>query len=235
MAALQSFLNIPEVKFLLSLFLVIGLAGSALGNETLAGIIAKLSAEKKADRDDATTALVVEGIREYRKNLPLIAAAHRGNKDPEARARLLSILRSLYKIEELNESPGVFGFVVGWYIDHNGENLKSLPMVMVVVPGTPAEAAGFKPGDVILECAGKSYRSLDSRNELIRDLGALPIGTEASFKVMFNGDKNAFSTDPKKQNEVRVMKSAPRSDFSEGSRFSEDEFRAWVKAIKLSD
>jgi len=207
------------------------LTGPAQAEVKIKDLISKLSAEDRIERDQATAALVQKGVADYPQILPAIARTHQKNPDPEARARALSVLRLLYKIEELNENPAVFGFVLGWYLDHDGSSLKSFPLVTFVVPKSPAEAAGFKPGDVIVACDGKDYHSIQSRNDLVRDLGARPVGTEVSLRVVLGEDADPSSSAPKKIEELRLLKSVPRSDFAPVSRFNETKFRVWVKAL----
>lgn len=62
--------------------------------------------------------------------------------------------------------------------------LSHLVRIGEVSPGRPAEAAGFRPNDGVLEIAGKPIRSFD---DMIKILGSAPAGPVA-FKILRDGE-----------------------------------------------
>ena len=208
-------------------FLSFGLPGYA-GEDRFADLLKKLGAEEKSEREAAVGEMTMFAHGRYEASLPKLLEAYFEGEDPEVSVRCEIILRLLYKIHELQESECLFGVVLGWYIDHNGKNLSSRPMILQVSPGTPAEKAGFAPGDVVLTCNGKSYRTLDSRNELMRDLAIISPGVETTFEVMLSGDDKTFTSTQKMTRKTRVVKPMRRVDFNVPSRFREDDYQEWL-------
>jgi serine protease Do len=58
-----------------------------------------------------------------------------------------------------------------------------------VTPNSPADKAGIKPGDIIVEFDKKAIREM---NELPRLVAAVPVGKEAEVKVLRNGSPLVF-------------------------------------------
>jgi len=85
---------------------------------------------------------------------------------------------------------------LGMYTTDAGERL----VIASLAPGGPAERAGAKVGDAVLEVAGQKPRSLADLWRKVWDLG--PPGAVVSLKVSRNG----------KSSEVRIT-SADRNDF----------------------
>jgi serine protease Do len=63
-------------------------------------------------------------------------------------------------------------------------------LVTQVNPGEPAEKAGLKPYDVILEFNGKAVKS---GSELISAVTAVPVGDSVPIKVSRSGDEKSFT------------------------------------------
>jgi len=63
------------------------------------------------------------------------------------------------------------------------------PFVTHVYPGEPADKAGLKPYDVIVEFAGKKVRN---GGDLVAAVTAVPVNDSASIKVLRGGEKKEF-------------------------------------------
>ena len=70
-------------------------------------------------------------------------------------------------------------------------NLKDESGALVgdVTPGSPAEKAGIKPGDIIIEFDGKAIKEM---NELPRLVAAVPVGKTVEVKVLREGKPQSF-------------------------------------------
>jgi len=80
------------------------------------------------------------------------------------------------------------------------------PIVSQVVPGGPADTAGLKPYDVILEFNGKAIRS---HNDLIMAVTAIPVGETAPLKILRGGKEQSLTVKVTKRpgpDEERVQK-----------------------------
>jgi Do/DeqQ family serine protease len=82
------------------------------------------------------------------------------------------------------------------------ENGQTGVLVARVLEGSPAEDAGLKSGDIVLEVDGKEVRS---SSELRNRIGMKTIGEEVNLKLLRNGDKKAVSV---KVGEPKIMASA---------------------------
>lgn len=70
-------------------------------------------------------------------------------------------------------------------------NLKDESGALVgdVTPGSPADKAGIKPGDIIIEFDGKAIKEM---NELPRLVAAVPVGKTVEVKVLRDGKPMSF-------------------------------------------
>jgi C-terminal processing protease CtpA/Prc len=198
--------------------------------ESIKDLIAKLGEGSSANRNQTTEAILNRLGEDPDHAAKLLGNANQSSDDPEVRARTRSLLEQTYRIYELGEGVGVFGIVVGWFLDHNGTELTSWPLVVQVARGTPAESAGFRAGDVIINCNGEDCHGINSRNDLIKRLSKIRPGTETTFKVRFSDQASAASTDLKDQ--IRDLKAAPmvRKDLNLPSRFENNQFKEWLRS-----
>ena len=83
-------------------------------------------------------------------------------------------------------------------------------LIAEVVPGSPAEKAGLKPGDVVLSVDGKS---IESYNQLSRTIALFPPGSRLRLQVLRDGKENAIEVAVAEREEDTVLASgrkAPR-------------------------
>jgi serine protease Do len=86
-------------------------------------------------------------------------------------------------------------------------------LVADVVPGDPAETAGIRPKDIIVEVNGQNVA--DSR-ELLRLVAGLNVGQTVDVKVLRNGRINNFQVKVAKRNDAKLTaKKAPVKSVSE--------------------
>ena len=198
--------------------------------ESIKELIAKIGEGTSADRNQTTEAILNRLGEDPDHAAKVLSIANQSSDDPEVRARTRSLLEQTYRIYELGEGVGVFGIVVGWFLDHNGTELTSWPLVVQVAEGTPAKSAGFRAGDVIINCNGEDCRGSNSRNDLIKRLSKISPGTETTFQVRFSDQASASSTDLKDQK--RDLKAAPmiRKDLDIPSRFESKKFKKWLRS-----
>ncbi|MGJ8695822.1 MAG: PDZ domain-containing protein [Verrucomicrobiaceae bacterium] len=204
-------------------------------DQNLDQLIARLGDGSSSDRDAAIENILNLAPGDYRDLVDQLLPVFRTNDDPEIRARARHILESLYRTHVITEGQGVFGFVLGWFLDHNGKEVTSWPLVLQVAPDTPAEKAGFKEGDVIIACNGVPTNGLDSRNALMRRLARLKPGTQTTFKIRFSDTPEALSLEQKNETVERTLAPMVRTDLGLESRFSEKEFRTWLSSFSSDD
>jgi serine protease Do len=82
-------------------------------------------------------------------------------------------------------------------------NLKDEAGALVgdVTPGSPAEKAGIKPGDIIIEFDGKAIKEM---NELPRLVAAVPVGKTVEVKALREGKSQTFKVQVQELDEKQV-------------------------------
>jgi len=88
-----------------------------------------------------------------------------------------------------------------------------------VTSGSPAEKAGIKPGDIIIEFDGKAIKEM---SELPRLVAAVPLGKVVEVKVLRNGGPKVFKVQIQEMEEKQTA-SGP-SQVKEGLGLSLNEF-----------
>ena len=88
-----------------------------------------------------------------------------------------------------------------------------------VTSGSPAEKAGIKPGDIIIEFNGKAIKEM---SELPRLVAAVPLGKVVEVKVLRNGGPQVFKVQIQEMEEKQTA-SGP-SQMKEGLGLSLNEF-----------
>jgi serine protease Do len=81
-------------------------------------------------------------------------------------------------------------------------------LIAEVVPGSPADKAGIKPGDVVLSVDGKN---IESYNQLSRTIALYPPGAKLKLQVLRDGKENAIQVAVAEREEDAVLASANRA------------------------
>lgn len=81
---------------------------------------------------------------------------------------------------------GIYGDDAANYADRLPENARRGAVVVQVIPGTPAEKAGLRQGDVIVAVDGEAVASME---DLIALLRKKHVGDEVTLDVIRNGEK----------------------------------------------
>jgi serine protease Do len=82
-----------------------------------------------------------------------------------------------------------------------------------VTAGSPAEKAGIKPGDIIIEFNGKAIKEM---NELPRLVAAVPVGKTVDVKVLREGKSQIFKVQIQELDEKQIAAGPPQGKESMG-------------------
>jgi serine protease Do len=85
-------------------------------------------------------------------------------------------------------------------------------LVVQVFPGDPAEKAGIKTRDIILEINGKKVKNSRSLSRMIADIG---VGEKADIKLLRDGNEKTMSVEVSKRDDKRVASATPQKEYEE--------------------
>ena len=80
----------------------------------------------------------------------------------------------------------------GWLGIETDKNEKGLVTIKAVVPDSPALAAGFQPGDVLLAINGVELKEAN-KEAIMKTKKSLVAGSQASYTVLRQGAKKTLS------------------------------------------
>lgn len=108
---------------------------------------------------------------------------------------VLAALASAVGASDQQKRPGWLGFAFTYHAerassDGNGESRGWL-LVRDVIPQTPAARVGLRPNDMVIEMAGKPFRTADAR-EALRRLARIKAGESVAFLVVRDGKKKTI-------------------------------------------
>lgn len=195
-------------------------------------LVDQLLSESYRERKEALSGLTVLAD-EHSDTIPLFLNKLRLESDePEVRGGVTESLRTIFRYNVLGQSSNDFGVELGWFIDHDGDNLATYPFVLKIDEGGPAALAGVKRYDVITHFDGEELRAPDARKLLLRKFRQFKGRRGATFiiKRIPGAVGNSFyhRTIRKGYRVKPIRTEAPPEDQS----FDEKKFRDWLRTIK---
>ena len=176
------------LRSLLLLILFASLSGAeAVPKELLRGIASDDFAEREASQAK---------LLEWSEKNPKVAASallklSESDEDPEVRKRCELILRALGEADYLSEGQGYIGILMQEeMLEAGGEN--DAPMgirVLDVMPGTPAEKAGLRAGDLIVALDGSGWKGIGAVTEFGEVISAKKPLVEVKLSVRRGADE----------------------------------------------
>ncbi len=160
----------------------------ALSDNDLSALISSLGDEKFETREASQSKLIELGKKQYDLIIRKCLDAFSESKDPEIRARLKNILRTLV-LERNFQRKGFIGISMsnsGEQIEIDGvKNEKYFPVNVVnVVPDFPADKNGFKVGDQLLKIDDKVCSPEFQCTNIVDYISAKKPGTKMRFLVL---------------------------------------------------
>ena len=154
------------------------------GGETGREWLGKLADESYPRRVEAERELARWAINQDAPVIEWLFGTWRDAADPEVRARLYAVLRERVMMDLEQTRPGFVGIQMQALEFNPGEGPGTFGVgVGMVTPDSPAETAGLKVGDVILDLNGKGWTEEDASLEFADRVGSLKPGTEIDLTV----------------------------------------------------
>lgn len=196
-----------------------------------AAMLEALGAEDSPTRVEARLALIDTASTDLAGVLRQVYETMRSSSDPEVARQIQDVIRGIYRRHELGLGAAECGWTLGWFLHHDGENLRSLPLVVEVVEGGPADQAGVKPGDAIAKLDGRSLRSSHSRNEFVREVSTMRPGREMTLEIWRGPSEGAFRSDNKSRRKELVVVPAEREPTEEEEPIDDATVGIWLRRI----
>jgi predicted metalloprotease with PDZ domain len=162
---------------------------SAAGLEPPRSLVEELGSEAYPERIAAESELKAwaqEGGEAAKKWLYELS---RSSENPEVRKRALSVLKSVVITELFRERPGFVGIkmvAVKLSEEMSSENGYGIE-IQFVNSGTPAEKAGLKATDVILNLDGKGWANQEAPHEFAGRIEEMRGGDKIHLEIFRNG------------------------------------------------
>lgn len=125
-------------------------------------LIRGIASEDFTDREAAQAQLLEWSLKNPKSAVSALLGLSDNDEDPEVRKRCLLILRELADADYLSDGQGYIGILMQEEMLEPGEENKA-PMgirVLDVMPGTPAEEADLRAGDIIIALDGEGWKGI---------------------------------------------------------------------------
>lgn len=169
------------IRNALPLFLLVS---CLLGKEPLPDhLVRGMSSEIFSERESAQTELMEWSKTHSNSATPALLKLSESDEDPEVRKRCLVVLRALAEADYLSDGQGYIGILMQEEMLEPGEENK-VPMgirVLNVMPGTPAENADLRAGDMIIALDGKGWKGVGA----VTEFGETIAGKKPLMEVIF--------------------------------------------------
>ena len=175
------------IRRALPLFLLVS---SLLGEEPLPDhLVRGMSSEVFSERESAQADLMEWSMKHPNAATPALLKLSESDEDPEVRKRCLAVLRAVATADYLSDGQGYIGILMQEEMLEPGDE-NGVPMgirVLNVMPGTPAEKADLRAGDMIMALDGKGWKGVGAVTEFGESIAAKKPLVEVIFTVQRAG------------------------------------------------
>lgn len=173
-------------RFIPLAFLVAVLHG---GEAPPAKLIEGLASEEFALRETAQAELQVWAMESPKTSASELLKLSQSTDDPEIRKRAEAVLKVLAEADYLSDGQGYIGILMQEEILEGGAEGEP-PMgirVLDVMPGTPAEKADLRAGDIITALDGKGWKGIGAVTEFGETVAAKKPLVEVKLTIRRGG------------------------------------------------
>ena len=194
----------------------------AIAAEPSPDIVRKLGSDDYPDRVEAEKQLQDWALETGGAAKGWLLEQHKSSKNPEVRIRSLSALKGVVLKELTDHRPGFVGITMkSVKLAEEDGNAGYGVEIQAISPDTPAEKAGLRAGDIIVELDGESWSKPDAQNEFARKVGEKFGGDTIELTILRSGQKSELE-----------LELAPRP-WSAGTYTDNLQFRADPFAARL--
>jgi predicted metalloprotease with PDZ domain len=159
-----------------------------------------------------------------------------GADDPEVRNRCLRVLRIQSEKDYMNDGKGYLGVTLAEEeLEVAGENKPRIGIrITFVMPGSQAEIAGIKAGDIIASMDGKKWHAQGAINELIETVASYKPLRKVVFEIKRQGEDKLLEVPvilgKRPVDDLKQMYYNQLDDLEKQAR--EKHFEEWLKKLK---
>ncbi|MFN9027082.1 MAG: PDZ domain-containing protein, partial [Akkermansiaceae bacterium] len=162
----------------------------ASAEEIPRGLVEGLASEKFKQREESQQAVEKWTNEKGPAAVTAVYKLYISSDDPEVRNRCYRILRVLSEKDYMNDGKGYLGVQLAEEMIENGDKPRFGIRITYIMPGSQAEVAGIKVGDVIASMDGKKWNEQGALNELINTVASYKPLRKVVFEVKREGEKN---------------------------------------------
>jgi predicted metalloprotease with PDZ domain len=159
-----------------------------------------------------------------------------GADDPEVRNRCLRVLRIQSEKDYMNDGKGYLGVTLDEEeLEVAGEEKPRIGIrITFVMPGSQAEIAGVKAGDIIASMDGKKWHARGAINELIETVASYKPLRKVVFEIKRQGEDKLLEVPvilgKRPVDDLKQMYYNQLDDLEKKAR--EKHFEEWLKKLK---
>lgn len=213
------------------------LAGLSLAESVPKQLLEGLSSEEFKTRESSQ--LEIEKWADEKGDVAVAAIyeLYVGSDDPEVRNRCYGILRKQSEKDYMKDGKGYLGVQLAEeIIQVPGDDKQRIGIrVTYVMPGSQAEVAGIKAGDIIASMDGKKWHEQGAINELINTVSSYKPLRKVLFEVKRHGEDKLVEVPvilgKRPVDNLSEMYYRPLQDMEKMAR--ERHFEEWLKKQTL--
>lgn len=170
-----------------------------------------------------------------------LATSMEATEDPEVKQRLRKVLKNLVVGEALASGPGYVGIQMAptQLVLPREDRVTGGVSVQAVVPGTPAEHGGIKPGDIIVSLDGRKWSAEEAVDQFREGVASKRPGAKVKLGVLREGEVRVvevvLAPKPLVLPELAFGVAGEGGDVSEAEEQAKEElFRTWLNDWRVS-
>ncbi len=225
-------MNVQNRFLLCSVMLAVFASAETVPKEIMKG----LSSEEFKQREAAQVEFEKWANEKGSEGVATIYQLYVGADDPEVRNRCLRVLRIQSEKDYMNDGKGYLGVTLAEEeLEVAGEEKPRIGIrITFVIPGSQAEIAGIKAGDIIASMDGKKWHAQGAINELIETVASYKPLRKVVFEIKRQGEDKLLEVPvilgKRPVDDLKQMYYNQLDDLEKQAR--EKHFEEWLKKLK---